>query len=350
MKKIAIFQKDLRVGGIQKSLVNLLGELDTEKLSVDVYLFDTEHAFELPQHENISYIYRKPYPFFYKFIYFDILRRIAPVPAENVEYDLAIDFNSYSGECAVGALSVKAKKRVMWVHNDVDIKLKQEPKYAVLWHFFRGKLRYYDEFCAVSPGIIDGFKKRSGLKDAKFRVIQNRISAEDIFTKAEEKVDFAVDEKQYNLCTLGRLCHMKGFDIMLQYMQEIHRRRSDIHLYMIGDGPDRGKLQELIEKYGLQSCVSMLGSKANPFPYLARMDGFAFTSRYEGQGMVVLEAKALGLQLFVERHLEKYNPGIECCDSIVEAICAASRQEKKRDDLREYNDRISDEINKLFGL
>ena len=350
MKRIAFFQKDLRVGGIQKSLVNLLGELELDKLRVDVYLFDTQHAFELPQHENIRYIYNKPYPFLYKFIYFDILRRFAPAPAADTEYDLAVDFNSYSSECAVGALSVKAKKRVMWVHNDVDIKLQQEPKYAVLWHFFKGKLKYYDEFCAVSPGIVDGFKKRSGLEDAIFRVIQNRISAEDIFAKAEEKVDFAVSADEYNLCTLGRLCHMKGFDIMLQYMQEIHRRRSDIHLYMIGDGPDREKLEGMVKDLGLESCVSMLGSKANPFPYLAQMDGFAFTSRYEGQGMVVLEAKALGLELFIERHLEKYNPGIEGCDSVVEAICAAKRREKARDDLRGYNEQISREINKLFGI
>ncbi len=350
MKRIAIFQKDLRVGGIQKSLVNLLGELELDKLCVDVYLFDTEHAFELPQHENIRYLYRRPYPFFYKFVYFDILRRIAPVPTENTEYDLAIDFNSYSGECAVGALSAKAKKRVMWVHNDVDIKLGQEPKYAVLWHFFKGKLKHYDEFCAVSPGIVDGFKKRCGLKDAKFAVIQNRINTEDIFRKSAEEVDFAVSEKEYNLCTLGRLCHMKGFDIMLEYMREIHSRRPDIHLYMIGDGPDREKLEELIQRFELSSCVTLLGSKVNPFPYLAQMDGFAFTSRYEGQGMVVLEAKALGLQLFIEKHLEKYNPGIEGCDNIVEAICAASRKEKKPDKLHSYNEQISAGINKLFGI
>jgi hypothetical protein len=40
MKKIAIFQCDLKVGGIQKALVNILNEIDYSRCEVDVYLFD----------------------------------------------------------------------------------------------------------------------------------------------------------------------------------------------------------------------------------------------------------------------------------------------------------------------
>jgi hypothetical protein len=43
-----------------------------------------------------------------------------------------VDFNSYRNECSVGAARVRAKKRVMWIHNDVEIKRRNEWKYRVL--------------------------------------------------------------------------------------------------------------------------------------------------------------------------------------------------------------------------
>ena len=111
MKRIAIFQSDLGVGGIQKSLVNLL--------------------------KNISYLPKIPRV--YSFLPFDIARgQIRFDFPERVVYDLAIDFNSYQCSCAVGATTVPANKRVMWIHNDVRVKLRNEWTYRVLWHFSRG--------------------------------------------------------------------------------------------------------------------------------------------------------------------------------------------------------------------
>ena len=56
--------------------------------------------------------------------------------------------------------------------------------------------------------------------------------------------------------------------------------------------------------------MTLLGNQPNPFPYMDRMDGFVLTSRYEGQGMVIWEAKALGLPLYLSKNLEAYNPGV----------------------------------------
>ena len=137
MKKIAIFQSDLQVGGIQKSLINLLNDMLQDQCQVDLYLFEEGCFFDLPQHPNLNIIPTKPYSFSGRMVYFDLLRRFHPIPVRDVDYDVAIDFNSYRSECAVGALCARAKKRLMWVHNDVEIKLQNEPKYRLLWHFFK---------------------------------------------------------------------------------------------------------------------------------------------------------------------------------------------------------------------
>lgn len=350
MKKIAIFQCDFNVGGIQKALLNILGDIDYTQCEVDVFVYDDKVFFDMPQRENLNIIFNKPYPFLNRLVYFELLRRFAPKPKTDKEYDIAIDFNSYRNECAVGAVSVKAKKRIMWIHNDVEIKKRNEPKYKVLWHFFKAKLKYFDEFAAVSPGIIDGFRRVSGIYDKKITAIPNHINTEEIFTKAKMPVDFKVDPANYNLCTMGRICHQKGFDILMDHMAKVHAVRPDIHLYLLGDGPDREKLTEQIARLGLESTVTLLGNQANPFPYVDQMDGFVLTSRYEGQGLVIWEAKTLGLELFITDNLEKYNPGISGYRDIVSALCSARRREKTPDDLHEYNAAIAESLKELLEL
>lgn len=349
MKHIAVFQSDLRVGGIQKALINILNEIDYNHCEVDLYLFDKECFFTLPEHDNLNVIYRKPWPFLNRLIYFDLLRVFAK-PVSEKEYDVAVDFNSYRNECSVGAVLAKAKKRVMWIHNDVEIKRRSEWKYKVLWHFFRRKFRFFDEFAAVSPGVVDGFRRCSGIYDKKISAIPNHIDTDEIFSKSMEAVDFNVDPSCYNLCTMGRICHQKGFDILMEYMAEVVMKRPDMKLYLLGDGPDRGRLQRQIDDLGLTGFVTLMGNKANPFPYLDKMDGFVLTSRYEGQGLVIWEAKTLGLEVFITDNLVKYNPDIKGYTDIVEALCNAHRRQKVRDDLSEYNRLISDTLKKVLEL
>ena len=351
MKSIAIFQSDLRVGGIQKALVNVLNEIDYDKCRVDLYLFDRECFFELPRHENLNVYFLKPYFWLNRLVYFDLLRRLMPVSLPDREYDVAIDFNSYRNECSVAAVNVKAKKRVMWIHNDVEIKLRNEPKYRVLWHFFHKKLSYFDEFCAVSPGIIQGFRRVSGIADKPITPIPNHVDTEEIFRKAAIPPEgFQVDKGQYNLCSVGRLCHQKGYDLLMEMLAQVKENRSDLHFYLIGEGPDREKLEQQIRRLGLEEMVTLLGNQKNPFSYLQQMDGFVLTSRYEGQGIVILEAKALGLELFLAENLEKYNPGIPATADIPGALSAAVRKEKVRDDLREYNEAIGKSLARVLEL
>ena len=232
----------------------------------------------------------------------------------------------------------------------MEIKQRNELKYRILWHFFKAKLPRFDEFAAVSPGIIDGFRRVSGIYDKKITAIPNHIDTAEIFEKAARPVDFRVDPANYNLCTMGRICHQKGFDILMKYMVKVHAARPDIHLYLLGDGPDREKLAAQIETLGLQDTVTLLGNQPNPFPYVDQMDGFVLTSRYEGQGLVIWEAKTLGLELFITDNLEKYNPGISGYRDVTAALIGAQRREKQRDDLHEYNAAIRRSLDELLEL
>ena len=338
MPRIAVFQNDLGVGGIQKSLVNLLLNLDYSRVQVDLYLSEREGFWKVdfPKELNIRYLSATPRLF--SFLPFDLSRKCLRYDFPADPYDLAIDFNSYQCSCAVGATTVPARRRVMWIHNNVEIKLQNEWKYRVLWHFFRGKFRYYDGFVPVSRALIEPFQRASGITDKPFTVIQNYIDVTDIRRKAgEEPTGLTVDPACLNFVALGRLCHQKGYDIMLELFSKACAKRGDLRLYIIGDGPDRDSLEAQASELGIAEKVHFLGNQPNPYCYMARMDAFLSTSRYEGQPLNIMEAMAVGLPLYCSKNLEAYTEGLVGREDLVRAMADARKEEKHPDDLAAYN-------------
>ena len=197
MKRIAFFQDNLDVGGIQKSIMNLLRNFDDEHYQVDLYLSDKKSFWEVDFPPELNNKYLRKIPRIYSFLPFDLAKNLVTLDFSDVKepYDVAIDFNSYQFSCALGALTVPAKRRVMWIHNNVRVKLENEWKYQVLWHYFKDKFKYYDEFVAVSRGVIEPFKECSGMYDKKYTVIQNTIDTREIYDKASRELDFSVDER-----------------------------------------------------------------------------------------------------------------------------------------------------------
>lgn len=348
MKKIAIFQENLSVGGIQKSLINLLQKLDKTQYEIDLYLFEDKIFFDSQIPEEVNIIMQKRSGIFSKLIYFDLYKKLKKNIYIGKQYDVAIDFDSYQFDTAFGAISVNAKKRVIWIHNDVEIKRENEIKYRILHYFFKGKYKYFDEFVAVSEGIVEPFRKVNKIGGKTIHVIPNYINTKEIIEKSKEKSDFIVDNEKYNIVSMGRICHQKGFDILVNKMKDIVNKRKDIHLYIIGDGEDRKKIEKLIEEKKLKEYITLLGNQQNPFKYIKDMDGFVLTSRYEGQGMVILEAMCLGLDVYITKNLEKYNENISGYEDIVEPIVKAKRKNKKINDLQEYNNNITKRIENLL--
>lgn len=347
MKKIAIFQKDLKAGGIQKSLINLLKNIDLNKYEIDLYLFDNEIFFEdkLPK---INIIYLKKQNYLIRFIPFSLLKKISKYNIDK-EYDIVIDYNSYDQSCALASVNTKAKRYIMWIHNDVIRERKNDIKYRILHFFFKGKYKYFNEYVGVSNGIIEPFKKLNKINNAKFSVIPNLIDSEEIINKSMEKSDITVDNNKYNLISVGRLVIQKGFDILIEDMKKIVSVRKDIHLYIIGDGEKRKSLEKQIKRNNLENYITLLGSKSNPYKYEALMDGFILESRYEGQGIVVLEAKVLGLDIIIPNRLSNYVTDVPFTDDIPNKVINLKKNKnKKYDKLNEYNKNILEKIYKLF--
>jgi glycosyltransferase involved in cell wall biosynthesis len=119
--------------------------------------------------------------------------------------------------------------------------------------------------------------------------------------------------------TVGRLdMHTKGLDKLLEGFAEFIRSApAGGMLWLVGDGPDRGRLERMADRLGIREKVIFHGPRfgAEKNALIARMDLFCLTSRNEGLPGVVLEAAALGVPALVSRatnmagHIARYQAG-----------------------------------------
>lgn len=340
-KNIAIFQTDLGIGGIQKSIINLLNNLDYKKYNVDLYLLSKGEFFEnLPKEVNVKIL--KFFPLF-KILPFKIMNLLTFKHIKK-EYDVVIDFNGYSNYLSSLALKTRAKKKLMWVHNDYKEKKKYDKSFNLFYIFSKNKYKKFDNIVAVSEGAASSFEEITHVPCEY--VIPNYIDIEEINRKKEENVEFYVDEECVNICFLGRLVSQKGLEGMLIKVRNILNNFKDFHLYIIGDGPLKDKLISEVEEANMYNYVTFLGNKKNPFPYLKKCDYLILNSKYEGQGMVALEALALGLEVIMPSRLNKYLD-IDYID--IDNIKTLKKVKRKENKLTNYNKEIDKKISSLLG-
>lgn len=347
MRKIAIFQVDLNIGGIQKSCVNLANNIDTKKYEVDLYLTKKENVFIKDINPDINVYYIKKLPYITKLIPISILKLFYN-PKIKKEYDTVVDFNSYSNETALAAIKTKSKNKVMWIHNDVEVKIKEEILYRILHIVFKSKYKYFNKFIGVSTGALESFIKVNKIKNKETEVIPNLIDTNEIKNKLNEKSTIKIDESKINICSTGRVVHQKGFDILIETINNMRDKLNNHHFYIIGDGSEFNHIKEMVNEYGLNDLVTLTGFLSNPYPTMNKMDAFILMSRYEGQGMVFLEASSLGLDVIMPEHLEKYvDNEIKGTSDVEKSILELKKHPHKFNKLEEYNKNIKNKINNL---
>ncbi|MBF2719723.1 glycosyltransferase family 4 protein [Psychrobacter sp. NG254] len=96
---------------------------------------------------------------------------------------------------------------------------------------------------------------------------------------------------------VGRLTYQKGFDLLLQSWLEVHKSMPDWKLKIVGEGEDRVTLARFIEENELKESVELVGNTNNISEYYKEAEIFCLSSRFEGFGMVLIEALAFGLPI-----------------------------------------------------
>ena len=161
-------------------------------------------------------------------------------------------------------------------------------------------------------GIIDRILSKQDLKTAKsydhFVVLTNEdkgywgmdknISViPNALNNTFRNVDLKETERTNKIIAVGRLAHQKHFSELIHIFSAIHDKAPNWGLEIIGNGPDKDRLQKLIDGLGLKSKVKLSPATSTIQEKYLTAGIYAMTSRYEGLPMVLLEAQACGLPI-----------------------------------------------------
>jgi len=96
---------------------------------------------------------------------------------------------------------------------------------------------------------------------------------------------------------VGRLVHTKGFDVLLNAWALVIQRMPDWKLMIVGEGEERKALETLRDQLGLRANVALPGAYADITRAYEQASIFCLSSRYEGFGLVLIEAMAFALPI-----------------------------------------------------
>jgi glycosyltransferase involved in cell wall biosynthesis len=106
-----------------------------------------------------------------------------------------------------------------------------------------------------------------------------------------------LDDRSKVFVSVGRLSPEKNHARLVRAFAQVHEDDPDTRLVIMGGGKLEGQLRELILSLGLESAAMLTGQVENPYPIMAEGHCFVLSSDYEGQPMVILEARTLGLPI-----------------------------------------------------
>jgi glycosyltransferase involved in cell wall biosynthesis len=184
-----------------------------------------------------------------------------------------------------------AGKLVVTYHSDT---VRQKVLGAMFEPFLHRALRRSAAIIATSPDYRQSSQVLAHYLD-RCHVIPYGIALEE-FESADPSEVRAIRE-QYGerlILSVGRLVYYKGFEYLIQAMAKVNGK-----LIIIGDGPLRGKLQELVRGLGLGGKVIFAGEIQNervvPYYHAAALFALASVARSEAFGIVQIEAMAAGI-------------------------------------------------------
>jgi glycosyltransferase involved in cell wall biosynthesis len=155
--------------------------------------------------------------------------------------------------------------------------------------------RYANAVVAVSNGVADDFAVLSGIPRERIQVIYNPVISPERMRRAAEPIDhpwFAPGQPPVIL-GVGRLVVEKDFGTLIRAFAEL-RNRLPSRLLIIGEGPERSRLEQLVNELGLEDAASLPGANSNPLAYMRRAALLTMSSRWEGLPLVPIEALAAG--------------------------------------------------------
>lgn len=293
MKKILFLIHDLGGGGAEKVLVNLANHLNKDLFDVTIIsLFDVGiNKHRIASHVHYKSCFRTMIPG-----NSHLMKLLSPVQLHRwlikEHYDIEIAYLEGPSARVISGCKSRTTKTVSWIH--VEQFTEQVASFA-----FRGKKEAescyarFDRHVFVAETVKKDFLSLFP-QNHPCDVIYNTLESELIVKKSKEPAEKIVDDGAFRLIAIGTLKASKGFERLLKIMFRLIREGYSLHLYLLGTGPLKEKLETYIYKNDMEDVVSFLGYDENPYKYLSKCDLFVCSSYAEGFSTAATEALIVG--------------------------------------------------------
>ena len=192
------------------------------------------------------------------------------------------------------ALRDHARRRVAWIQTDCSGPVHGIIRSNASWTPAQelACMRRFERVICVSRTVKDSIIETMG-DPGNLCVRYLPIDADGIRERAKQPCDLQRSKDKPLIVSVSRLVTEKQIDMLLAACEKL-RETMDFELWIIGDGPERPKLETHIKNKRLD-FARMLGGKENPFPYLRQADLFVSASLTESYGLSAQEALVLGI-------------------------------------------------------
>lgn len=152
----------------------------------------------------------------------------------------------------------------------------------------------------VSIAAVDNYTQKGFFSANKTIHMPNgfiipEFKEENSFVRDKVRRNLGFNKNEFVCIAISRIAPVKNHQMMIEAMDIITKSHTNIRLLILGDGPDKGHIESLVENKRLTKFVSLIGNVDDIYPYAIASDCYVMTSIYEGMPLSICEAMIANL-------------------------------------------------------
>ena len=301
MKKILIFIPDISANGICKVIADYIKRMDCYR-NIEILTFYIENDMYFDKEIKINELGKT------KSIFKRIIRETRFLKNNNCSL-IHINGNYCSRiiECFAAKLS-KVDRIILHSHN---AGVGNNKRIKIILHKVLRKCFDFlaDEYIACSNEAAKWMFSKKIYKNKQYVVLNNGIELNkykfNINKRNEIRKELKISTNSFVAGFVGRLSYQKNPIFLVKIADECHKQNIDLKFLVIGDGNYKDDMFNRLEELRLDKNFIFLGNINNANDYYNVMDVFLFPSKYEGLGIVAIEAQTNGLKSLISDKVPK---------------------------------------------
>ena len=288
--KTLFFIEKFGGGGAEKVLRDLVNHMDQSKFEITV-----QSVWPYPEGKRLrsGIRYRSVYPVRNRLT--EQLYRLEaalgwtyPLHIRD-HYDIECAYLEFGPTKILAASNNRKALKLAWIHCDIEnaaVSRETVEKKCGKWY------ERYDQVVCVSSKVKEGFDR---IFHGRFPsvVVRNFFDSANVVSRSMEPAPAQKPAGKLLLLAVGSLYPPKNYPRLLRAIQRLLADGLPVELWILGDGEDRGSLEQYVSENNLTGSVRFWGFQQNPYPFYRLADVLVCSSNYEGFSTVISEGLLL---------------------------------------------------------